>query len=338
MEGMFAFFLESAFLGLFLYGEKRLGPRGHWWSAGRGISGIHGSPVISIYCDRCVDATSRRLRQGGRWIVAALKLLGAVMNPWAWWQYAHNMSGAVITGAIVMASVGAFYLLWGKFEAHGGYFASRRGSRTDLQRVAVVSHRRRSGPHDCTGSTRHAGRPWKRFLWANPEAPLIILGQPNVETQKIDNPLEVPDALSFFDLPRLEGTGEGAGFFPPEIMAAEHRAALLQLPHHGRPGDDLHRHYAGGGVSVMAWKIIFRALDALDLLLALPFPYIANTAGWMTAELGRQPWLVYGLMRTAERIIQRWSQRATECSRLLVSWECTRCLGILFSVSGAARN
>ena len=36
------------------------------------------------------------------------------------------------------------------------------------------------------------------------------------------------------------------------------------------------------------------------LLLALPFPYIANTAGWMTAELGRQPWLVYGLMRTAE--------------------------------------
>jgi cytochrome d ubiquinol oxidase subunit I len=36
------------------------------------------------------------------------------LNPWAWWQYAHNMSGAVITGAFVMASVGAFYLLWGK--------------------------------------------------------------------------------------------------------------------------------------------------------------------------------------------------------------------------------
>ena len=45
-----------------------------------------------------------------------------VLNPWAWWQYAHNMSGAVITGAFVMASVGAFYLLWGKYEEHGRIF------------------------------------------------------------------------------------------------------------------------------------------------------------------------------------------------------------------------
>ena len=45
-----------------------------------------------------------------------------VLNPWAWWQYAHNMSGASVTGAFVMTSVGAFYLLWGQYQEHGKLF------------------------------------------------------------------------------------------------------------------------------------------------------------------------------------------------------------------------
>ena len=60
MEGMFAFFLESAFLGLFLYGEKRLGPRGHWWSAVAVFSGIVAFGLFH-YCHRRVDAASRGL-------------------------------------------------------------------------------------------------------------------------------------------------------------------------------------------------------------------------------------------------------------------------------------
>ena len=56
------------------------------------------------------------------------------------------------------------------------------------------------------------------------------------------------------------------------------------------------------------------------LMLSAPFPYIANTAGWMTAELGRQPWLVYGLMRTADGYSKRCLRRATPCSRFSDSW------------------
>src|SRR5207237_7311609 len=50
------------------------------------------------------------------------------------------------------------------------------------------------------------------------------------------------------------------------------------------------------------WRRLLYTTRALLLtvMLAVPFPYIATTAGWMTAELGRQPWLMYGLMRTAE--------------------------------------
>ena len=50
-------------------------------------------------------------------------------------------------------------------------------------------------------------------------------------------------------------------------------------------------------------------------MLMLPFPYIANTAGWMTAEVGRQPWLIYGLMRTADGVFAATSRPATRCSR-----------------------
>ena len=65
------------------------------------------------------------------------------------------------------------------------------------------------------------------------------------------------------------------------------------------------------------------------LMLALPFPYIANTAGWMTAELGRQPWLIYGLMRTAQGS-RRTSRRAMGCSPCWDSWACTWSWVILF--------
>jgi cytochrome d ubiquinol oxidase subunit I len=73
MEGMFAFFLESAFLGLFLYGEKRLSPRAHWWSA---VAVFLGSWLFH-HRHRCMDATPRRLCESSRWLVATLQLLGA---------------------------------------------------------------------------------------------------------------------------------------------------------------------------------------------------------------------------------------------------------------------
>src|SRR5215471_2431896 len=121
MEGMFAFFLESAFLGLFLYGEKRLSPTAHWLSS---VAVFVGSWLSGYF----IIATDAWMQFPVGYTIAAdgsaqlSSFWALVLNPWAWWQYAHNMSGAVITGAFVMASVGAFYLLWGKFEEYGRIF------------------------------------------------------------------------------------------------------------------------------------------------------------------------------------------------------------------------
>src|SRR6202047_270412 len=121
MEGVFSFFLESAFLGLFLFGEKKLSPLEHWASAflvflGSWISGFF-IIVTNAWMQHPVAYSV--LPNGSFEVTSFWRLL---MNPWALLQYSHNMSGAVITGAFVMSSVGAFYLLENRFREHGRIF------------------------------------------------------------------------------------------------------------------------------------------------------------------------------------------------------------------------
>src|SRR3954462_2353134 len=121
MEGVFSFFLESAFLGMFLFGEKRLGPRWHWWSAFLVAAGSWLSGFFIVAADAWMQhpVAYRRLPDGSFEVTGLWALLA---NPWAWIQYAHTMSGALVTGAFVMAATGAFYLLQRKHEAYGRLF------------------------------------------------------------------------------------------------------------------------------------------------------------------------------------------------------------------------
>jgi cytochrome bd ubiquinol oxidase subunit I len=299
MEGMFAFFLESAFLGLFLYGEKRLSPRAHWWSAVAVFLGSWLSGFFIVATDAWMQhpvgyagAADGSVQLSSFWEL--------VLNPWAWWQYAHNMSGAVITGAFVMASVGAFYLLWGKFEAHGRIFV-----RVGVVAGLIFSVLQLFPTGDGQGRLIADNQPatlaaMEALFVSQPGAPLIILGQPNVDERKIDNALEVPDALSFLTYRAWKASVQGLDAFPQD--AWPDNVALLYYSYHIMVGLGTIFIAIMVLAALLLWRRkLFSARWMLwILLLALPFPYIANTAGWMTAELGRQPWLVYGLMRTAD--------------------------------------
>src|SRR5215468_1031607 len=121
MEGMFAFFLESAFLGLFLYGEKRLSPKAHCWSAVAVLVGSWLSGYFIIATDAWMQyPVGYAVQQDGSAGLSSFRDL--ILNPWAGWQYLHNMSGALITGSFVMASVGAFYLLANRNTEQGRVF------------------------------------------------------------------------------------------------------------------------------------------------------------------------------------------------------------------------
>jgi cytochrome d ubiquinol oxidase subunit I len=223
-----------------------------------------------------------------------------VLNPWAWWQYAHNMSGAVITGAFVMASVGAFYLLWGKFVEYGRIFV-RVGVLAGLIFSALQLFPTGDGQGRMVAQNQPATLAAMEALFATqPGAPLVLVGQPDVEGKKIDNPLVIPDALSFLTYRAWKAEVKGLDAFPKDEWPTN--IELLYFSYHIMVG--LGTLFIAVTVvsALLLWrgKLFSSRWMLWILLLCLPFPYIANTAGWITAELGRQPWLVYGLMRTAD--------------------------------------
>ncbi len=299
MEGMFAFFLESAFLGLFLYGEKRLGRWGHWWAGFLVFLGSWVSGFFIIATDAWMQhPVAYGVAQDGS--VHMTSFWGLLTNPWAIWQYMHNMAGSVVTASFVMAALGAFYLL---DRRHPEF--SRISLRTGVVSGLLFSVGLLFPTGDWQGRmvARHqpATLAAMESLFRNEAgAPLYILGQPNVEEQKVDNPVTIPRMLSFLTYRRWQAEVKGLESFARDSWPDN--IPLLYFSY---------RIMVGLGTMFIAALIVAAFLlwrrrlyesrwMLWCLMLAVPFPYIANTAGWMTAELGRQPWLVYGLMRTSQ--------------------------------------
>jgi cytochrome d ubiquinol oxidase subunit I len=131
-------------------------------------------------------------------------------------------------------------------------------------------------------------------------APIVLIGQPNEEQQTIDNPIVVNDVLSFLIYGTTKAEVKGLNEFPrdqwPEPLP------LLFYSYHIMAGLGTYFALIMVVAGFLLWRgKLFQSRWVLwPLLLSFPLPYIANTAGWMTAELGRQPWVVYGLIRTSE--------------------------------------
>lgn len=299
MEGMFAFFLESAFLGLFLYGEKRLSPRAHWLSAVAVFVGSWLSGYFIIATDAFMQHPTGYYRAADGSMQLS-SFWAFVLNPWAGWQYAHNMSGSVITGAFIMAAVGAFYLLSGRWTEHGRIFVKAgviAGCLFSILQIFPTG----DGQGKLVANYQPVTLAAMEGLYqGQTKAPLVILGQPNDEQRKIDNPLEVPGMLSMLTYKRWSAHVRGLDAFPRENWPGN--IPLLYYSYHIMVGLGTIFVAVMVVAAFLLWRgWLFNAKWMLwILMLAAPFPYIANTAGWVTAEIGRQPWLVYGLMRTQD--------------------------------------
>ncbi len=297
MEGMFAFFLESSFLGLLLYGEKLLGKWGHWAAA---FMVFFGSWLSGFF----IIATNAWMQHPVGYVASAngdLHLASfweLVLNPWAWWQYAHNMSGSVVSGSFVVASVGAFYLLINKHTEQGRLYL-----RLGVMMACLFSVLQIFPTGDRQGKMVALHQPatlaaMEALFETRNGAPLVIVGQPNMAEQKLDNPLMVPRALSFLTYQRWNAQVRGLREFPREEWPDN--IPLLYFSYHIMVGLGTIFVAVMGLAALLLWRNrLYQERWALwALMLSFPFPFIANTAGWMTAEIGRQPWLIYGLMRT----------------------------------------
>jgi cytochrome d ubiquinol oxidase subunit I len=299
MEGIFSFFLESAFLGLFLFGEKRLSKWAHWGAAFLVFLGSWISGFFIIVADAWMQhPVGYRLLPNGIYEVSSFwALLG---NPWAWLQYAHNMCGAVVTASFVMSAVGALYLLQGRDVEYGRTFVK-------LGVIAgVISCVMQIFPTgDLHGKYMAKNQPaaiagMEGLFNSQKGAPIVLMGQPDEEAQTIDNPLAVNSVLSFLIYGTTEAEVTGLNAIPRDQWPTT--LPLLFYSYHIMAGLGTYFLALMALSAFLLWRgKLYKTRWLLwPIMLSFPLPYIANTAGWMTAEIGRQPWLVYGLIRTAE--------------------------------------
>jgi cytochrome d ubiquinol oxidase subunit I len=299
MEGIFSFFLESAFLGLFLFGEKRLSRRMHWLASflvffGSWISGF----FIIVTNAWMQHPVGYKLLPNGVYAVTSFSQL--LLNPWALLEYAHNMCAAVVTASFVMAAVGALYVLQGREGPYGRIFL----------RLGVIA-----GIISCTLQVFPTGDLQGKFMAKNQPtaiaameglfhsekgAGMVLMGQPNYETETIDNPLIVNKVLSFLIYGTTAAEVEGLDHFPRDQWPST--LPLLYYSYHIMVGLGTWFGALMGIAAFLLWrgKLYSSNWILWPVLLSWPLPYIATTAGWMTAEIGRQPWLVYGLIRTSQ--------------------------------------
>ncbi|HEX7078538.1 MAG TPA: cytochrome ubiquinol oxidase subunit I [Candidatus Eisenbacteria bacterium] len=299
MEGVFSFFLESSFLGLFLFGEKRLTPLGHWFAAFLVFLGSWLSGYFIVATDAWMQhPVGHAVLPSGE--IALQSFTALLFNPWALWQYAHNMNGAVVTACFVMASVGAFYVLTRRHEEMGRLFV-----RVGVIVGAIASLTQLLPTGDGQGRMVARHQPvtlaaMEGLFHTERGAPLAIIGQPDVERQRLDNPIVIPRMLSFLTYQRWTHEIRGLNHFARDRWPDN--VPLLYYAYHVMVGlGTIFIATYGLALLLLLRGALFRARWMLwILMLALPFPYIANTAGWITAEVGRQPWLVYDLLRTAD--------------------------------------
>jgi cytochrome bd-type quinol oxidase subunit 1 len=262
MEGVFAFFLESSFLGLLLFGESRVSRRTLWLATvllwlGSWLSGY----FILATNAWMQHPVAYHVAADGRLTVESLA--GLLTNPWLIWQFAHNMTAAVVTGAFVMAAVGALYQLAGRHPAlaktclHTGVVAGAFAS------VLLITPTGHESARQVFEFQPVKGAAFEGLFRTERGADLVLIGQPNMETLTIDNPLAVPSALSLLVYDDLYAKVKGLDAFPPARVARPHCALVLRLSHHGRArhaparGDGI-----GPGVAV-AWPALHCPLVAL---------------------------------------------------------------------------
>jgi cytochrome d ubiquinol oxidase subunit I len=299
MEGAFAFFLESAFLGLLLFGERRFGQRLHWLAALMVFLGTWASGFFIIAANSWMQhPVGYQQRAGGG--VEITNYWAILFNIWTGPAYLHTMTGATITGAFTMAGLGAFYLLLNKHQEYGRIFL-RLGVIVGL--LASVFALFISG--DLAGSQVARNQPAKLaamegLFTTEQGAGITLIGQPDVENRKIDNEITVPYVLSFLTFRRWNAAVVGLDQIPADQQPDN--IPLLYYAYHIMVGLGTFFAAIMAAAALLLWRrklFTFRPMLWV-LVLAVPFPFIANTAGWFTAELGRQPWVIYGLLRTAQ--------------------------------------
>ena len=298
-EGILAFFLESTFLGILLFGWNRVKPRTHFISTIMVALGAHLSAVWIVV------ANSWQQTPAGHHIVdfgdgvraEIVNFWEVVFNPSFLDRISHVYMGAWQAGAFLIISIAAYYMLKGKHLE----FAKKTMAIGLF--VALISSLGQLATGHSSAHTLAETQPAKLAALeghypANEPAGLYLFGWVN-EEKKETYGIQIPGMLSFLVYWGFDEPVTGLEAFPEDERPPVN--IVFQSYHIMVAIGFLLIFLSFLGIFAL-WKgfLMKSALLLKVLILSVLLPQIANQAGWMSAEIGRQPWVVYGLLKTSE--------------------------------------
>ncbi len=297
-EGVFAFFLESVFLGILVFGRNRVSKKAYWVSAFLVFFGAHLSGLWIIIANSWMQTPAGFALEGGR---AVLKdFFAAVLNHSTIIRFVHTVVASWITGSFLVAGISAWYLLK---KRHLDYAKAALKIAVIILVITSLGELGLGHLHSLqVGRTQPAKLAAIESLYeTRAGAPLSLFGLPDGGKQKTYLYVGIPGMLSFLLHFDFNATVKGLNEFPED-----------QRPPVFLPFVSYHIMILLGvlfiavslfsGFLLVKNKIWDSRWFLRILVFAIPLPHLANESGWVTAEVGRQPWVVYGVLRTSEAV------------------------------------
>ena len=298
-EVLTAFFLEASFLGIMLFGWGRVGPKMHF--AATVIVAI--GTLISAFWILSANSwmqTPQGFEIGADGRLFATNWLEVIFNPSFPFRLAHMVTAAYLSTAFVVGGTGAFYLFRRKYESHA------RIMLTMATLMAAVVAPMQVVIGDAHGLNTREHQPAKvaameGLYKTGGSIPLVLFGWPDAKEDRLNHVLEIPGLSSLILTHSLTGEVKGLSEFPkedrppllPVFIAFRVMVGIAMLM------------VAIGLVSAVQFyrkKLFTTRWLQLWWMAMMPSGFIALLSGWYVTEIGRQPWVVYGVLRTRDMV------------------------------------
>jgi cytochrome bd ubiquinol oxidase subunit I len=298
-EGVFAFFLEAGFIGIMLFGWEKVSAKMHYLSTVLVVFGAHFSAVWIVISNSWMQTPAgyKIIGEGKEAKAVVTDFWAMIFNPSAMDRLVHVILGCWLAGIFLIISVSAYYMLKNKYQLF-----SRTCMKIGLFAGAVVLVLQLISA-DSTARGVAKNQPIKLAAIEGvydtvPYTPIGIAGWVNAKAEKVEG-IKVPGLLSFLVYHDFKTPVKGLNEFPKD-----------QWPNVPVVFQTYHMMIMMWGAMVLCVVLAFYLLwkkklftskwTLRALVLSVAFPQIANQTGWFTAEMGRQPWIVYNLLRTKD--------------------------------------
>lgn len=313
-EGVFAFFLESGFLAILLFGWDRVGPKMHFFATLMVCLGAHFSAIWIIVANSWMQ-TPAGFHIVGEGLNARAEITAfweMVFNPSSVVRLLHSVVGAWLSGAFLVISVAAYYHLKKK---HIDF------ARTSMKIgiiVATISCIFQAILGDMSGRIVAKHQPAKLAAFegifeTDKEVPLKIFGIVNVEEERVEYSLSIPKLLSYLSFGDTSAEIKGLDQVPradwPKVAALFQIYRLMLLMWALMVAICIAAIYMWRRGTLFSNTFMLKAMVA-----SVMFPQLANQAGWVAAEMGRYPWIVQDLLRISDGL-----SKAVTANQILAS-------------------